>query len=81
MLLSRALEVVQEQRELAQVEDRLVRDASRPAPRPELDAERGRRPRELPRLVGEHPLGCLLLDEQVRVRRPSPRAEPDGGAP
>ena len=80
-VVARPLEVVQEQRELAQVEDRLVRDAPRPAPRPELDAERRRRPRELARLVGEHPLRCLLLDEQMRVRRPSSSAESDGGAP
>ena len=58
------LEVVLEQRELAQVEDRLVRDAARPAGRAELHPQRLRRPDELSRLVGQHPLGGLLLDEE-----------------
>ena len=75
------LEVVQEQRELTQVEDRLVRDPPRPAGRPELDAESARRPLELPRLVREHPLRRLLLDEEPGVRRPVPRPEADERAP
>ena len=58
------LEVVLEQRELAQVEDRLVCDATRPAGRAEVTPSASRRPDELSRLVGQHPLGGLLLDEE-----------------
>ena len=80
-VVPRPLEVVQQQRELAQVEDRLVRDAARPPPRPQVDAERGGGAGQVPRLVGEHPLRRLLLDEQPRMGRPVSSAKPDSGAP
>ena len=75
------LEVVEEQRELALVEDRLARHRVDPRGRPELDTERASGPDELPRLVGQHPLRRLLADEEARVRRPAARASTDDGAP
>ena len=78
---SRHGEVVQEERELTQMEDRLIRDPAGPPARPELDSERGGRATELPRLVGEHPLGSFLLDEQARMGRPVTRPQSDRRAP
>ena len=74
-------EVVEEERELTQMEDRLIRDPAGPPARPELDSERGGRATELPRLVGEHPLSSLLFEEQARVRGPVTRPQSDRRLP
>ena len=59
------LEVVEEERELALVEDRLTFHCVDPLRRAELDPERVSGADELARLVREHPLGGLLTDEET----------------
>ncbi len=71
------LEIVQQQGELALVEDRLPADAASPALRADGDAHAPRELSQLARLVGEHPVGAFLLDEEARMVRPAARPEPD----
>ncbi len=75
------LEVVQEERELAEVEDRLLADAFRPCLGADLHTQSTSRPFQLARFVREHPVDVLVRDEETRVRRPAPGTQGDGGAP
>ena len=75
------LKVLQEQREVAQMEDRLICDAVRPTRGPEPDAQLIRGALELARLVRQDPAGRLALDKKARVRRPGARANDRRGAP